>query len=322
VRFNIGPSPTLKELPLWAWLLWKFYTSILAVAYSTNIFLVNRLPDNWALIPDTFYMRCLVGPLFGPIRIRRLSRVYKEKSPQEIAELSEGSVQYRIKFNAIISRSLTAPLDVYAAQNSLYGEEHLQAALKERRGVMLLQAHYGNFYAPMCLLPQKGYDVTVIGVEVTPPPLEKLTKNVLKRFGTTRSVLGQGGGKVALKVFRRNGIFGAFFDIVPPGKRDEIVDAPLGDAGMSIYEGPARLAAHCNVAVVPAISYCTTPFHSETYIEPAFPQVQGANEEETIQLMIKQWMDWFEPKLRAKPEQWWSWPYFTIREMPKQNSGS
>jgi lauroyl/myristoyl acyltransferase len=303
-------------------LLWKFYTSILAIAYSINIFLVNRLPEKWALIPDTFYMRCLVGPIFGPIRRYRLRQVFKKKNPQEIADASEAHIQFRIKFNAIISRSLTLPFDVFEAQNKIHGEENLQAALREGRGVLVLQAHYGNFYAPMCLLPRKGYDVTVIGVEVTPSPLEKLTKDVLKRFGTTRSIMGQNGGKIAMKVFKRNGIFGAFFDIVPPGKREEIVKVPLGDAFMDIYEGPARLASHCKVAVVPVINYCTTPFHSETYIEPAFPMVQGANEDETIQLMIKQWMDWFEPKLLAKPEQWWTWPYGTIRERQEEKPAS
>jgi lauroyl/myristoyl acyltransferase len=293
---------------------------LLGGAYTINIFLVNRLPDRWALIPDTIYVRYIVGIIFGHFRVRRLSEIYKKKSAREIAELAEANIQYRIGFNAHISRMLTVPLDTYKEQNSLHGEEHLQAALKEGRGVMLLQAHYGNFYGPTCLLGQRGYDVTVLGIAAIPAAVETLSLNVLKRFSAHRAISGQGGGKTAIRVIRRKGILCAYFDVVAPGKGNEIVKCPLGDSTIAIYDGPARLAIHSNVVVVPVISYFTKPFHSETHIEPAFPTVQGATEEETVQLTIKQWMDWFEPKLMATPEQWWSWPFITLPDMQKPGS--
>lgn len=297
--------------------LWEIYLFFMSGVYAINIFLVNRLPERWALIPDTIYVRYLVGIIFGRFRIRRLREIYKKKTAREIAELSEANVQYRIGLYAHVSRMLTMPLETYEAQNGLHGEEHLQAALKEGRGVMLLQAHYGNYYAATCLLGRRGYDVTTIGIAGIPKVAETLSRNVLQRFGAQRAISGQGGGKTAIKVFRRNAILGAFFDVVPPGKANEVFKFPFGESTMAIYDGPARLAIHSNVVVVPVISYYTKPFQSETYIEPAFPAVQGATEEETIQLTIKQWMDWLEPKVMAKPEQWWSWPVITLPDMEK-----
>jgi lauroyl/myristoyl acyltransferase len=292
---------------------------VLSITYAVGISFLCSLSERICLILNTLNVRIL-ELLFSSKRKRNLREFYRKKnlSEDEIARLAEANIQYNIHLNAEVARGLKPSVDIFQQRIVLKGEEHLQAALREGRGVMLLGAHLGSFLSYHLLLGLKGYDITVVGFTLFPSSLERHTLRIAERANCKRAFTGKRAAWAAARVFRRNGILSVLFDIATSPRAR--VHLPLGGLVLPFDLGTARLAARFNVSVVPVISYITEPYHSEIHLEPAFHPVQGKDEKETVLQMTKQWSAWLERKVTARPDQWWSWPHLTLSDAAEQET--
>jgi KDO2-lipid IV(A) lauroyltransferase len=183
---------------------------------------------------------------------------------------------------------------------SLEGLAHLDQALRQCRGVILLSAHLGNFSWFVRRLAAQGYPVTVLYKEQSALPA-LFFRRIMERFGVEGLAVQEGrhqATRQALRALRRGRVLFIHMD---QGRRHGETVRFLGQM-VHLPAGPAVLAAACATPCLPAFTWRTGQRHAACIQAPLAlaqgraPQVLHAN----LQTMTNA----LEQAVMAHPAQW------------------
>ena len=184
------------------------------------------------------------------------------------------------------------------------GQEHLDKAIKEGRGVIAVTAHFGNFPLMMLYCALKGYPVNTI---IRPTRDEKLEKYLFRKrnewgITTVYAIPRRQCVVKSLKVLRESEVL-----FIP-------LDQNFGNGGGVFVDffgqkaatatGPVVFAQRTNAVILPMFITRENRQRHKITIEPPFELTTTGNEEEDIQANIARMTKLIEQYIRRYPHEW------------------
>jgi lauroyl/myristoyl acyltransferase len=187
---------------------------------------------------------------------------------------------------------------------SVEGYDHLQAALENKKGVILLLAHFGSFLLPLPVLGYKGYKVMQVGgkplVEGTRPIYKKIfqlrkreTDTMPFRFSLTNQYLGP-----IIRALNNNEIVVIAFDGRTGNKWFPV---PFISRTAQFSPGPFNLAIKTGAAIIPTFVVRGKDNKHTITFEPSMQLEIASDKEETLKMNTLRFAGIFERYLLQYP---------------------
>ncbi len=300
---SIKPSPEQNAKTSLATFL-KPAIGLLAKAVA---FIVSHLPRSIQMA-----MGSLIGFLwFDVLRIRRKVAIdnvgiaYPEKSAQERTSIARASLA---SMGRTLIEYFTFPFLTRDRINEIFelvGEENLQAALKEGKGVIMMTLHLGNGDLAVAGLSRLGYKMHLISKEFKARWLNDLWFGMRQRHGT-RFIAPEKSSFDILRALKKNEIVVFVLDqfMGPPiGVRTKFFGRETGTA-----MGCALMADRTHAPVVPSYTYRKSDGRHVMVFERAIPWIpEGLDHgprDQNIAAMTQIYTDKIEAIVRKHPGQW------------------
>ena len=182
----------------------------------------------------------------------------------------------------------------------IQGQEHLEAALARKKGVILASAHFGNVdliaQVPMLL----GLPIMGPAQHVRPERLFRYTQRLRQSHGV-RIIPADGVLLEMYRALRRNEIVGLPCDrgIADNSRMLEFFGKPA-----LLADGPVRLALRTGAAIVPGFAYRNPDNTFLARIEPELELARTGDLESDVAAGMRQIIEIFERVISQHPEQW------------------
>jgi KDO2-lipid IV(A) lauroyltransferase len=188
----------------------------------------------------------------------------------------------------------------YARKNiRVEGTEHLDSALREGRGAVLVTGHYGSWELMGCVLVMMGYPIT-FAVGVQRNPLVQDLMNGLRRSAGIDLV--EAGSVLSLARTVKSNKFVAMLSDQDAGSDGVFVD--FMGAPASTPQGPARLALLTGAPLMTGfITRLDTARHL-IRLEPRVPRDDSMEREEAVRQITQAYTATLESYVRKRPDHW------------------
>lgn len=230
-----------------------------------------------------------------------LTRIFgEERSTDELALIARRSYE---NFGRMVFEYARFPrLDDRAIADlvSVTGREHLDEALRDGRGGLLIAGHFGN-WEMAATLAGMGYPLTFLVGEQHNTLVDGLMNRLREGLGVeivplTGSLLG------VFRALRENRIVAMLSD-QDAGRSGVFVDF-LGSPASTPY-GPGRLAARTRAPLMPGMAVrCSRGRHELVICPPVSPPPDGVDDDEAVRHYTQGYTAAFEEFIRRYPEQY------------------
>ncbi|HEY3416232.1 MAG TPA: lysophospholipid acyltransferase family protein [Armatimonadota bacterium] len=239
-----------------------------------------------------------------------LSRRYRVLSQQNIRlvyptmpirEVKQLARQVFIHFGKVGVEFLRVPLltpEEIDRRAYYVNREHLDAALANGKGVLLISAHLGNWEYLAAKLTQDGYALDALQRAAKDAETTRIVTEVRK--GTGIRVYNKGNILPAIRALRDNRILiiladqhdfeGAFADF-------------LGVPAMSAT-GPAAIALRTGATILPTFTFREPDDTIRIEFHPPFTPEPGPDREEDVRAITQRLCDIISEQIRRAPDQW------------------
>jgi len=198
------------------------------------------------------------------------------------------------------------------------GEQHLRAALAQKRGVVMVSAHIGNFPLMGLKLAQEGFPVNFVMRPMRDPkagayiqglrdgtgvktiysyPRKECVNGILKALRNNEIVIIQMDQN-----FGTNGVWVKFFN--------ELAATPTG---------PIVFAMRTNALIVPAYIYCEGAGKHCIVIEPGETLIEKEDKDEMVLVNVAKFTRIMENWIRLHPHQW-GWIHKRWKSRPDEKA--
>ncbi len=180
--------------------------------------------------------------------------------------------------------------------------EIVEKKIEEKRGLILLTAHYGNWElgALAVGLKLKGSKLHVLVKQQRNPYVTEWLNEMRTRFGNLAVPLGASVRNI-YKVLQQKGVVGVVGDQRGP---KEGLRVKFFNRDTAVYPGTAAIALKLNVPIVFAITVRDSNDKYTMYFEELnYDNVEGSLEEK-IQQINQMYMNKLESYIEEHPEQW------------------
>jgi len=240
----------------------------------------------------------------------------KEKTPAQLRQIAKESFIYMAK-SAVELMFLMGKPKILKKKVDFVGKEHLERALAEGNGVILVSAHFGNFPLLLGKLALEGYKAGGIMRPMRDARVEKIFLEKRRAFGvkTIYSQPRQACVNQTIAALRNNEIV-----FIP-------LDQNFGTAGVFVdffgqkaatATGPVVLARRTGAALIPCFILREPDDRHSIVFEPALKIREGNSDEETILFNIQELTGIIESYIRKYPAEW-GWIHRRWKSRP--NSG-
>ena len=186
-------------------------------------------------------------------------------------------------------------LDDIIAQSEFHGMEHMENALKEGKGALLLTGHYGNWELGARYLALKGHKLNVVIRDADQDGVNEIINSLRQGPGT--NVIPRGNAvRPILEKLKANEIVAILCD----QNSDEIFLPFFGRMAGTVL-GPGIIAARTGS---PAIPCSCTHLGNGRYRIELFPPLQPQQESVKGEGIMRAFNAWLETEIRNNPEQW------------------
>ncbi|MGN6756797.1 MAG: lysophospholipid acyltransferase family protein [Thermomicrobiales bacterium] len=200
--------------------------------------------------------------------------------------------------------------DAIEADTVVIGFEHLDAALTQGHGAIVIVPHFGNWDNAGGLLAARGYPTVTVVDRFSPPELDRLVQATRERTGLGIIPPDKGSLRKILQTLRRGQVVG----ILPDGPQpDGGVEVSFFGQPAWLPAGPARFALRARAPLL--FGYVGRRPGDYTYfgiVEPAIAFTPSGDEAADIRALTQLWVERLENLLRQYPEQWYMfrqmWP--------------
>ena len=180
------------------------------------------------------------------------------------------------------------------------GLEHLDRALEEGKGVLLLMGHIGNWELLGAYLAMKGYPGSVVGRSLNNPRLDRLLVAHRERFGLRNIARGKATRQI-LRALHRGEIVGFLID------QDTKVEGTFVDFfGQPAYTptGPVTLALKLGAPIVPVAIHREQDDTYHVVVRPRIELIRTGDGTEDKRINTAICSKILEDFIREHPAQW------------------
>lgn len=228
--------------------------------------------------------------------LRNLRLAFPELDEAERLSLAKKVFEHFGRVTADFLVSARRKPEELEASMTVEGIEHLDAALAEGKGVIMITGHFGNWERLAAWLSLHGYKLTVVARDARNPALNQLVKELREHTGT--QVIPRGdAARPILERLRRNELVG----ILPDQNTDEIFVPFFGHPAGTVL-GPGVLSERTGAPVVPCWCVWMAPGKYQMIVEPAL--VADADHPVKGEGVIRAINASLESIVRRHPEQW------------------
>jgi Lauroyl/myristoyl acyltransferase len=220
-------------------------------------------------------------------------------SAPERLRLARGVFEH---FGRSVVEFLRGPLlsaETLAGLVEVDGWEHVEQALAEKRGVVLVTAHLGNWEVlGRWLATVKGLPLTVVAREPENPSFARYVRGLRENAGFR--VLNKGASaRELLRVLKRGDAI-----CLLPDQNSGDVFVPFFGVPAGTVAGPASLALHTGAALIPLFCFQTTQGDFRIVCRPPQPVEASGDHEADVRRIMSGVNAELELAVRSHPEQW------------------
>jgi KDO2-lipid IV(A) lauroyltransferase len=184
------------------------------------------------------------------------------------------------------------------------GLETLDKRLGEKRGVILISAHLGNWEIGVAELALKGYPVHFVAYQQVNPYLNKLMNRF--REGCGVNIIPTKGAIARSEELLKKGKI--IIMLIDQTGREQGVEAEFFGRMAPAMWGPANLHLKTNAPIIPFVAYFlpqrTQKFHYNIKFGNEIALLPIGNKDEDIKRLTQLYLNEIERLIRARPEQW------------------
>lgn len=182
---------------------------------------------------------------------------------------------------------------------SIEGLEHLDAALAQGRGAILVTAHFGNWEYAGAYLSTLGYPVSVVARDANDPLVRDLINKA--RFSKGVRVLQRSDVSQMMRALKANECVAILPDqhAARGAVRVRFLGLPADSPA-----GPALLALRTGAPIVPSFAYRQSDDHISCKALPALPIRDTGNRAADVLAITQQINDVIGEAIWKNPEQW------------------
>jgi KDO2-lipid IV(A) lauroyltransferase len=235
-----------------------------------------------------------------------LKVVFPEKSDIQIKEISKKLFRNFAKYLVDFFRIQDINSDYIAKNVRIKDIHYLDSALAERRGVMLLTAHIGNWELGGVVTSMLGYSFITVALPHKSKQVNEFFNKQRESKGVKALPLGN-AAKPFLKTLRVNG----FLALV--GDREFLGKGILTDffSRPSIFPlGPAVLSLHTKPNIILGFMLRMPDDKFELVFEKPIDYVVTGDNQKDIKEIILKYKSVFEKYIRLYPDQWFMFRRF------------
>jgi KDO2-lipid IV(A) lauroyltransferase len=181
------------------------------------------------------------------------------------------------------------------------GEEHLQQALENGKGAIVVTAHFGNFDLLACASSLMGYPLHVVSRVQKSKGINRFWMSIRARTGLKFISVKDSAFRIH-RLLRQNQIIGMVVDQHMPPKRGIVV--PFFNRPASTTHAPAILALQTGTPLIPATIHRLPAGRHRVIIEPPIAINRENTRDFEITRLTTQINSWLEEKIRQSPEHW------------------
>lgn len=252
---------------------------------------------------------------YRSVAIKNLQMVYaSEKSDAKIKAIAKDVFKHFARGAVEFFYLLSLTRDQIDAMIDIENSEHLNSALAQGKGCIIITAHYGNWELLARKLVILGYNVNVIARDSDDPGMTGITQQIRENggyrvFDRDQPIIG------AFRALKNNEILG-----ILPDQNDSsgiFVDFFSKLAATAI--GPAVLSLKSGAPLVPV--FATRIDGGSRYVATAYPRIEftpSGDEEADIKNLTALVNQSIEKAIRLNPSQW-LWLHNRWKMSPNDN---
>lgn len=232
------------------------------------------------------------------ITLANLKVVYGDKLPEaRIKAMARRCFANFGKFAFDVIKVQDKGFDFLKRITTVIGKENLDRALSQRKGVIALTGHVGNWELLAAYFSMQGYTVNVVASPLRDPRLNRLVTNMRKQVGL-RVVDRSKGLLEAVRCLRRGEILGVLID------QDTSVESVfvnfMGIPAKTAI-GPVRLAKQTGAKIVPLAMLMGDDGNYRIEIKEP---IELDGEDVSIEASVERCSKEIEDFIRRAPAQW------------------
>ncbi len=290
VKKSADPPPSAGEMFIRN-LFGRFYVMSLAVLRN----LPSRLKPGYARQVARFF-RIPEEQL----SLRNAPMVFGDEAA---AAMLESRFQYQTRLKIDIAHMKGAGPSGILARVHVSGVENLQAALAEKKGVLLISAHAGTWWHAPAVVASLGMPVSSVLTRFLPVAIVSFLEAVARELNCALTFVRMGAYEAARAAFKKGEIFFLSFDFASRSDRSIVV--PIGErAELPVDTGPGVMAVRHQVPVVWVDTHHDETGKSCIHFHPAIHAGRDSAypKPESVLLYL---MERLKNQLRKHPDQWW-----------------
>lgn len=233
---------------------------------------------------------------------RNLKLAFPEKNEQERARILQGCFANLGRLLGEFSQLPRVTPNNLRQIIECEGLEHLEAARKSGRGLILFTGHLGAWELSSFALSAFGYPMSFLVRRIDNPRVEELIEETRTRFGN-RSIDKRSAARPLLRTLHAGGIVGILVDLNTQPHEGIFVD--FFGIPASTTTGLASIALRTKAVILPVfIPWDEQRQRFVLRIDPPLDAKLTGNEEEDIRQITSQFTSLIESYVRRYPEQW------------------
>lgn len=190
--------------------------------------------------------------------------------------------------------------DEIIASMRIHGLEHLQAALKRGKGVILASAHFGTIEVGGLRLADFT-DVHAVYDSFRPAYLDRLIQQKRREKGI--HLIPVNDVRAMLQVLRRGGALTLLFD--RPLHQAKGVPVRFFGRETAVPAGPAILAMKTGATILPVYMFRQPDKSFESVFFPPISWAPSGHRERDVQTIMQKLVDTLQTVVRNRPDQWY-----------------
>ncbi len=236
------------------------------------------------------------------ISIENIRAAFPEKLQEEVEAIGRGAMAGMVK---VIFECLRIPVISKNPEKyiEIQGEENVWHALEQKKGLILVVSHFGNWELMAVAAAAKGFPIHAIGKPVKNPFVYRFIKRLRGATGL-RSIDQTGAIKNTVRLLKQNQIVAMLID--EHVKQGEVwVD--FFDRKAAVSTLPAMLSLKYGAPVIPTFYYREPAGRSVLSFEKSFDLIKTGDSRKDLAANTQQYARRLEEEIRKRPQDWTLW---------------
>jgi len=252
-------------------------------------------------------------------RLRTISQLSMAFGPEKsAAEIRALAAQVYRHFAIALADTMRLPVILSQGLDTLIsvqGIHHLEQALADGQGVLMITGHFGNWELLGAWMAQNGYPLRVVGTTLENPGVDKIVVEMRNQAGYTNIARGAGTRDI-IRYLRQGCAIGMLIDqdTKVPGVFVHFFGRPTHTP-----TGPAILARKFKIPIIPIFMHLKDDLTYQIECEPPLDLEYTADEARDLVVNTQKCSDAYERIIRRFPEQW-VWMHKRWKTQPAPDS--